>query len=49
MIRLLFPPILFTAAIIWAVYEAFIIKNKKKSKEILSISLFFGAIWGIIY
>lgn len=47
--RLYIPFILFAAAIVWILYTWLVKKNAKGAVAILKPTLFFGAVWGIIY
>jgi hypothetical protein len=47
--RLFFPVILILLAFGWAIYELLFKKNKEQAKGIISFTVFFGIIWGLIY
>ncbi|HTB33210.1 MAG TPA: hypothetical protein VK808_14370 [Bacteroidia bacterium] len=47
--RYSFPIVLVAAAIVWILYTLIIKKNKKMAMDILKPTLFFAAVWGVIY
>ena len=47
-IRVYFAFILAGLGVLWALYKGLIKKDWKSAREIISISLFFGGIWGLI-
>jgi len=49
MFRIYTSIILFAAAIGWILYTGIVKKNWKLAWEITKPTLFFGAVWGIIY
>jgi hypothetical protein len=49
MIRILIPVAIFIGAIILALYTGIVKKNWKQSKEIMYPTMFFGAVWAVIY
>jgi|GEM_PF-1581295 len=48
-VRLLVPIVLFAAAVLWILYLLIVKRNWKKAKEVLIPTLFFTAIWAVIY
>ena len=47
--RLIFAPLLVLAGLIWSMYEWLIKKNGKMARVVLSITIFFGSVWGLIF
>jgi len=47
--RLYFPIVLFAAAIAWFLFTGLIKGDWKAAMDILKPTLFFGAVWGVIY
>ncbi len=47
--RIIIVPFLLLAGLTWGLYNLIIKKNIKKGKEIISIALFFGGIWALIF
>jgi hypothetical protein len=47
--RFYFPIIIFVGALFLVLYTGLIKKNWKEAVDILRITLFFGAVWGIIF
>ena len=47
--RIIIVPFLLVVGLIWGLYNLTIKKNTKKGKEIISITLFFGGVWALIF
>ena len=47
--RVLAIPFLIAASLLWGIYEWVFNKNEKLGKEIISITLFCGAVWALIF